>query len=415
MRAPAKNDVLRGAQTLCVPWPDWIRFGSHDDVPEPERTREQVAQELQLERGEIDELASVFVSPRWLSDLGRSSWYLVGFLLLVGGVMWLLAATYTIVGPLVVAIVIATVTVPLVSRMQRHRVPRAAGAAIVLVAIIAAAALVLVAVLAGIRDESGAISETASHAAAKAEHWLKGVGVNSGSAAAAKANLSTTAPEIVKTLSGGIVEGIRGIASVMFALSLLFLSAFFLLKDGPRMRATVDRHLGVPGHVAQTISGGVIRSLRGYFKGVTLVAAFNGIVIALGALALGLPLVATIGVVNFILAYIPFIGAFAGGAFAVVIALGAKGTTAALIMLVIVILANGLLQNIVSPFAMGSALELNPLVVLVVTIGSGCLFGTIGLILSAPLVSAAVHIKQELDHARAVAALRGGGAPAADP
>jgi predicted PurR-regulated permease PerM len=53
---------------------------------------------------------------------------------------------------------------------------------------------------------------------------------------------------------------------------------------------------------------------------------------------------------------------------------------------------------------MGSALELNPLVVLVVTIGAGCLFGMVGLILSAPLVSATVHIKRELDQARLVAA-----------
>ena len=85
---------------------------------------------------------------------------------------------------------------------------------------------------------------------------------------------------------------------------------------------------------------------------------------------------------------------------AVIIALGAKGTTVALIMLLIVLLANGLLQNIMQPFAMGSALDLHPLVVLVATIAAGCIFGTIGLILAAPLLSAAVHINAELAAAR---------------
>ena len=66
-------------------------------------------------------------------------------------------------------------------------------------------------------------------------------------------------------------------------------------------------------------------------------------------------------------------------------------------MLVIVVLANGLLQNIVQPFAMGSALHLNPLVVLVVTIGAGCPFGMLGLVLAAPLVSAIVRIAKELN------------------
>jgi len=85
-------------------------------------------------------------------------------------------------------------------------------------------------------------------------------------------------------------------------------------------------------------------------------------------------------------------------------ALGSQGTNTALIMLVIVLLANGLLQNIVQPIAFGATLKLNPLVVLVVTIAAGSLFGMIGLVLAAPLTSAAVHISGELSRARSAAA-----------
>jgi predicted PurR-regulated permease PerM len=127
------------------------------------------------------------------------------------------------------------------------------------------------------------------------------------------------------------------------------------------------------------------------------------------------PLAGTIGVVTFVTAYVPFIGAFVAGAFAVIIALGAKGTTIALVMLVVVILANGLLQNIVQPFAMGSALDLHPLAVLVLTIGAGCLFGMLGLVLAAPLASAVVHISRDLARARVAAAQDdAGGLPVAD-
>ncbi len=91
------------------------------------------------------------------------------------------------------------------------------------------------------------------------------------------------------------------------------------------------------------------------------------------------------------------------GAFAVVLALGAKGTATALIMFAIVILANGLLQNIFQPIAFGATLRLNPLVVLIVTIGAGCLFGMLGLILAAPLTSAARQITGELREARGAA------------
>jgi hypothetical protein len=47
------------------------------------------------------------------------------------------------------------------------------------------------------------------------------------------------------------------------------------------------------------------------------------------------------------------------------------------------------------PLVMGATLSPNPLVVLVVTIGAGALFGMIGLTLAAPLTSAAVHIANE--------------------
>ena len=66
-------------------------------------------------------------------------------------------------------------------------------------------------------------------------------------------------------------------------------------------------------------------SLRRYFLGVTLVAAFNGIVVGIAALLLDVPLAGTIAVVTFITAYIPYIGAFVSGAFAVILALGGKG------------------------------------------------------------------------------------------
>jgi putative heme transporter len=222
-------------------------------------------------------------------------------------------------------------------------------------------------------------------------------------AADAKSSVEHDVPKIISALTKGVIDGIEGIASVVFGLSLALLSTFFLLKDGPMMRGWVDRHLGVPEPVGRTITGGIITSLRGYFRGVTIVAAFNGIVVTLAALALGVPLAGTIGVVTFVTAYVPFIGAFVSGAFAVVIALGAKGTSTALIMLLVVILANGLLQNLVQPFAMGSALDLNPLVVLVVTIGAGCIFGMLGLVLAAPIASAAVHISRDLARARAPA------------
>jgi putative heme transporter len=341
-------------------------------------------------------LRDSFATPRWLRDLGRSSWLLVGMLLVVIGLIWLLAETYTIVGPMVCALIVAVVAMPLVRLLDRH-MPRALAAALVLLAVVAVVVFIVVIVVAGISGQSAELSARAAAGADRLQGWLKSVGVDSSSASGANSTAKHATSQMISTLVHGIVHGIRGLTSVMFGLSFAALGTFFLLKDGPQMRRALDRHIGLPEPVARTISGSVITSLRGYFRGVTIVAGFNGVVVGLAALLLDVPLAGTIAVVTFVTAYIPYIGAIVAGAFAVLLALGAHGTGVAVAMLVVVILANGLLQNLFQPFAMGAALHLNPLVVLVVTIGAGCLFGMLGLVLAAPLVSAAVRIAKELD------------------
>jgi predicted PurR-regulated permease PerM len=341
-------------------------------------------------------LQDSFGTPRWLRDLGRSSWLLVGLLALLLGLVWLLAETYTITGPMVCALIVAVVAMPVVRLLERH-MPRALAAALVLLAVVAVAILIVVIVVAGITGQSTELSAAAAAGVDRVQGWMTSAGVDSSSASGAATTAKHAAPQMISTLVHGIVHGIRGLASVLFGLSLAALGTFFLLKDGQQMRSWVDRHVGLPEPVAYTISGAVITSLRGYFRGVTLVAAFNGVVVGLAALLLDVPLAGTIAVVTFVTAYVPYLGAVVAGTFAVLIALGAQGAGVAVAMLVVVLLANGLLQNLVQPFAMGSALHLNPLVVLVVTIGGGCLFGMLGLVLAAPLVSATVKIASQLN------------------
>ena len=153
---------------------------------------------------------------------------------------------------------------------------------------------------------------------------------------------------------------------------------------------------GVPIPIARSILGRVGDSLRGYFVGVTAVAAWSALIVGAGAWLLDVPLAGTIAIVTFVGGYIPYLGAWTAGIFAVLIALGGQGPEAALAVAVIVLLANGVLQQLVQPVAYGAALKLHPLAVLIATIAGGCLFGTVGLVLAAPLMSAAVRISADL-------------------
>jgi predicted PurR-regulated permease PerM len=134
---------------------------------------------------------------------------------------------------------------------------------------------------------------------------------------------------------------------------------------------------------------------------VTIVGAFNALVVGLGALLIGVPLAGTIAVVTFFASYIPYLGAWSAGVFAVLIALSGGGTDAAAEMALVALLANGPLQQLMQPFALGTALGIHPLAVLVVTIAGGAIFGTIGLVLAAPVTAAAVRTSADLARARA--------------
>jgi putative heme transporter len=364
---------------------------------------------------EVSELTQALAAPGWLRDAGATAWLLVGITLFLVGAVWILSLTETIVGPVIAATVVAAVASPLVSWLQRHRVPRGLGAGLVLLGILAVGVGMFLAVIGGITSQSGDVSRELSGAQDTIQGWLKDIGVNSSTASDAKQQASSSSTDAFNALVHGVAGGLKKLSSLVFFCVLTVLSLFFLLKDGPTIRAWGERHLGVPEPVAQTISRRVLQSLRGYFFGVTIIAAFNAVVVSLGALVLGVPLIGTIAAVTFIGAYIPYLGAWAAGAFSVLVALGGAGTDAAAGMAVLQLLANGALQQLVQPIAYGAALGIHPLAVLIVTIAGGALFGAVGLILAAPVTSAITRISADLSRARADQEEPRAGAPAPDP
>jgi putative heme transporter len=344
-------------------------------------------------------LSGIFAAPKWMRDLGFTAWLLVGVAAALVGAVWLLSLTQTIVMPVITAGIIASVASPLVDWLHRHGIPRAIGAALVFLAIIVIALGVGLIVLTGIASQADGLAAGLQEGASQLESWAKDLGVDAGTAANANSDSSASVTAAFKALTQGLVGEAERLTGLIVFLSFTALSLFFLLKDAPTIGRFVERHLGVPPTVAHTILGRVTGSLRGYFLGVTIVAAWSALIVGGGALLLGVPLAGTIAVVTFLGGYVPYIGAWAAGIFAVLIALGAEGPGTAVAIASVVLLANGILQQLVQPIAYGAALQLHPLAVLIATIAGGCLFGTIGLVLAAPLLSAAVHISADLNKA----------------
>ena len=136
------------------------------------------------ERGAMSSERDVlFSSPVWLRDLGFTSWLLVGFVLVIAGLIWLLGQTATIVMPVILATVLGAVAGPAVGWLEGHRVPRVGGALLVLLGLVAIGVLIFCLVFGGISAQAGDISAKMNQSLDKIQGWLSDVGVDNAQSA----------------------------------------------------------------------------------------------------------------------------------------------------------------------------------------------------------------------------------------
>ena len=193
--------------------------------------------------------------------------------LLLVGLTWLLALTSTITIPVVLGAILATVAGPLVTKLQHHRVPRPAGAALVLLAMLVLGFIIALMVFGGIYEQSDQIKAAIQEAVDKIEGWVNDTGA--GGTSSTTDSVQSSATDTGKALLQGVRAGIQELTSLVFCLTFTAFATFFLLKDGPTVRRFMNRNMGVPVAVAETITANVIQSLRRYFLGVSIVAGFD--------------------------------------------------------------------------------------------------------------------------------------------
>uniref|UniRef100_UPI0003B48624 AI-2E family transporter n=1 Tax=Microbacterium sp. B19 TaxID=96765 RepID=UPI0003B48624 len=129
------------------------------------------------------------------------------------------------------------------------------------------------------------------------------------------------------------------------------------------------------------------RTVITYARKQLFVATIDAVGIGLGAFLLGVPLAIPIGVLVFLGAFIPFVGAVVTGALAVFIALVYNGPLIALFMLIVVLGVQQLESHVLQPILMGSAVKVHPLAVVLVVAGGAMIGGIPGALFAVPLAA----------------------------
>lgn len=334
--------------------------------------------------------------PPWVTRVSRWSWAFVGFSIALATIVVLAAALNELVVPLVVAVVAAVVFAPTVDRLEQHRVPRAIGAAAMTLMIVAASIGIVVLVAVGVVDHADELSDRLDAAWAELADSIDTPAI-SDYFDGRSTDLGPPATTLVRGVGTHIGSLIGSAVGFMSGLVLALVILYYLLKDGRSMvQQSIERR---PEHLREQ-SARIMRhsaqTLRNNARGRTALAAVQGIAVFVVLTVLDVPLAATIGIVNFIGAFVPYLGAFLGGAFAVLMALSEGGIPLALAALVAVLFVNLVLENLLEPRLIGSSMRLRPVVVLLATVAGGLVAGLVGLILGAPTYAIVSNLLREL-------------------
>jgi predicted PurR-regulated permease PerM len=303
--------------------------------------------------------------------------------------------------PLAVALLITALAAPVVRAFCNLGMPRGLATAIVVVSGIAVVGMLLT--FAGQQVANGAndLASQVAEGIGTIRDWLKDGPLH---ATDSQINdyLDDAQRAITESTKNGevlshVTEVGAALTHVLAGLFIILFATYFFLADGDRIWAWCVRIAPRAARERVDSSGRVAwRSLTQFVRATVIVAATDSIGVMIFAAILGVPFVAAIGVLVFLGAFVPMVGAAVAGTVAVLVALVAKGPVVALLMLGGVIIVQQLEGHVLQPFLMGRFVSVHPLGV-IIAIGCGVLVaGVAGALVAVPLAAAANSVAQHL-------------------
>lgn len=128
-------------------------------------------------------------------------------------------------------------------------------------------------------------------------------------------------------------------------------------------------------------------TIAAYIQGQVIVALFVGTLALIGYLIIGLDYALVMALLVAVTNMIPYVGPLIGGAPAVIIAIFTSPTQALLVIIVITI-AQQIEGNILSPLILGKRLDTHPATIIILLLVAGNLAGILGMILAVPTYAA---------------------------
>ncbi len=329
---------------------------------------------------------------------GSVAWGFVGIAVALAIVAWLGSKVTVIFPPLVLAGAIVFILNPFVSALNRHGVPRSVGAGIAYLAFFGIATLLVILAIPAVQDQADDFADRWPEVQDRIETWI-----DDRAADLEGTPLEFEREELIERFNtdtdidiGESVNRVTEIGFQVLEILLIFILApifaFYLLVDLPHIRRVTEGLIPPAArHDVILVSRRVNHALGGFFRGQLVVALIVGIMSSIALWLIDLPFWLIIGMIAGFFNLIPLIGPWVGGVPAVIIALTTRDPLTAVWAALALLIVQQIDNHFVSPLVMKRAVKLHPVVVMVVLLLGGSLFGFFGLLIAVP-VTAAIKI-----------------------
>ncbi len=350
---------------------------------------------------------------RWWIDLTPTLRALViaGILVALG---YLIGALAPVLTPFIAGAILSYIAAPVVAWLAARRVPRAAGAILIVLTMGALIAGLVLVVVPMISSEISQIAKKMPELITRAQtEWLPWVNSRLGTTIAfdltqLKSLVQENAGavgDLSAQLAGSLKLGGQMLLGIVVNAMLLPVVMFYLLRDWPTLIDGID-HL-VPRtarpmvrNLASEIDAVLSEFLRGQGLVMLALAAYYCVALKLAGLQFWLP----VGLVTGLLVFIPYIGFGMGLLLGMLAALTQFSTLGPIIAVAAMFAVGQILEGFVlTPYLVGDRIGLHPLAVIFALMAFGQLFGFVGVLLALPASAALLVALRVMQRSLAVA------------
>lgn len=338
----------------------------------------------------------------WALDLVASwAWRFLVICVAGAAILWVLAYFAVVTLPLVIALLIAALAAPGVRALKKVGVPQSLSAGLVTLGGLAMVGALLTFVGREVIQGGTELADQVVSGLEEIRTWLREGPLNASDSQIngwiTQVQDSITERTRDREVVNQVTEVGAALGHVLAGIFIVLFATFFFLADGERIWAWLVRMFPRAARERVDSSGRVAWvSLTQFVRATVIVALVDSAGIMIVAAILNVPLVLPIGVLVFLGAFIPMVGATVAGVVAVLVALVAQGPLTALLMLAGVIVVQQVEGNVLQPFLMGRFVSVHPLGV-IVAIACGVLVAGIGgALIAVPLAAVVNAVGQHL-------------------